>query len=70
MFDTMTREQLHDHQGILYTQHQAAFERIMAMAPYGSDYQILKAHGTDLGEQLSAIYAELRRRDIEETANA
>jgi hypothetical protein len=65
VFDTMTRRELHDYQGSLYTEHQAVFNRIMAMPPYGPDYQILKARGFELGELMGAVYAELRRRDQE-----
>jgi hypothetical protein len=68
MFAMLTTTQLYDLHGSLCTQITDVHQRMLLASTWTPEYQLMKAHASELHETASAVYAETVRRDQENTS--
>lgn len=70
MFDTLTTRDLYQLHNQMFEDHTRRYQACQEIPVFHPDYPARKAAMFELGETMSAICAEIKRREAEETADA
>lgn len=68
MFDTLTRDQLHELHTVIYTGLIAMYGRLSGFSVFSSDYAVMTVWIEEQRETFDAISAEINRRNAVEAA--
>lgn len=69
MFDALTVKQLCELHNQIFEEHTRRYDRCLELHVLHADYPARKAAMDELGETMSAIYAEIKRREAEVTTD-